>query len=53
MAKVTTGVSLDEEVMEGVRKLAEKSSRNLSNYINWVLKRHLEEESKKLIRRAG
>ena len=40
--KVKVSVSLDEDVIEKVKELAEKDDRNFSQYINTVLKKHIE-----------
>ncbi len=40
--KSKVSVTLDDPVLEAVRKLAEEQDRSLSSYINLVLKAHLE-----------
>ncbi len=37
--KVT--ITLDPEVMEKIRRLAEEDDRNFSQYVNMVLKQHI------------
>ena len=41
MAKKITGFSLDEDVLEGIKKLAKKEERSISNYVNILLAKHL------------
>ena len=45
--KDRVSVTLDPEVIAGIRELAEQSDRNFSQYINLVLKRHLQSQQKK------
>ena len=40
--KASVSITLDEDVLENVRQLAEKYERSLSQYINLLLRRHLE-----------
>lgn len=39
--KVKVSISLDENVIERIRELAEEDDRSFSQYINMVLKEHL------------
>ena len=43
MSKKITGFSLDEDVVEGIKKLAKKDDRTVSNYVNIILTKHLKE----------
>ena len=36
-------ISIDSDLLEAIRKKAEEDDRSLSQYINLVLKKHLEE----------
>lgn len=40
--KSKVSITLDEDVIIRIRELAEKDDRNFSQYINLVLKKHLE-----------
>jgi hypothetical protein len=40
--KEKLSISLDPEVIEGIRRLAEMDDRNFSSYVNRVLKEHLQ-----------
>lgn len=40
-------ITIDGDILEKIRDKAEYDGRSLSQYINLVLKRHLEEEEKK------
>lgn len=44
--KVKLSITLDEDVAEAVRRLAEEDDRSVSQYINLVLKNHLAEQNK-------
>ena len=44
--KHKVSVSLDEDVIEHIKELAENEDRNFSQYINLVLKKHLTEQKK-------
>lgn len=39
--KVKLSITLDEDVVETIRKLAEEDDRSVSQYINLILKTHL------------
>ncbi len=39
--KVKVSISLDENIIERVRELAEEDDRSFSQYINMVLKEHV------------
>lgn len=43
--KVKVSESLDEDVIERIKKLAEKDDRNFSQYINLVLRKHINEQT--------
>ena len=43
--KSKVSITLDEEVIKRIKDLAEADDRNFSQYINLVLKKHLERES--------
>lgn len=40
--KVKVSVSLDEDVIEIIKDLAEQDDRNFSSYINKILKEHIQ-----------
>ena len=40
--KIKVSVSLDEDVIEKIKDLAEQDDRNFSSYINKVLKEHIQ-----------
>ena len=42
--KEKISITLDGDILEKIREKAEYDDRSLSQYINLVLKRHLEEE---------
>ena len=44
--KAKISITLDEDLIQRVRKLAEADDRNFSQYINLVLKKHLAEVSR-------
>jgi len=43
--KKNVSLTLDHEVVEGIKKLAEESDRSFSQYVNMVLKRLLKNKS--------
>ena len=43
--KSKVSITLDEEVIKRIKDLAEADDRNFSQYINLVLKKHIERES--------
>ena len=45
--KTSVSITLDDPILEEVKKLAERDDRSLSSYINLVLKAHLENLSQK------
>ena len=45
--KVRISVTLDEEVLERTKELAEEDGRPLSQYINLVLRQHIRKKKKK------
>ncbi|MBR6727488.1 MAG: toxin-antitoxin system protein [Clostridia bacterium] len=44
--KVTVSVTLEEEIVEELKKRAEESYRSFSQYVGWVLKQYLSKEKK-------
>ena len=42
--KSKVSITLDEEVIRRIKELAEADDRNFSQYINLVLKKHIESE---------
>lgn len=40
--KIKVSVTLDHDIVEKLKELAEKDDRSFSQYINIVLRRHLE-----------
>lgn len=44
--KVKLSITLDEDVAESVRRLAEEDDRSVSQYINLILKNHLLKKDK-------
>ena len=44
--KEKISITIDENVLEKLRILAENDDRSLSQYINIVLKQHIEKENK-------
>ena len=44
--KKNVSLTLDHEVVEGIKKLAEESDRSFSQYVNLVLKEYLKEQDK-------
>jgi len=47
--KKTVSISLDVDVIEGVKILAEESDRSFSQYINTVLKRLLRNKTEHIL----
>jgi len=45
--KKTVSIRLDDELIERLKQLAEKENRNLSNYIETVLKKYIKESIQK------
>lgn len=45
--KQKISITIDSDVLERIKEKAEYDDRSLSQYINLVLKKHLEEEEKK------
>lgn len=45
--KKNISMTLDVEVIEGMRKLAEENDRSLSQYVNLVLKKYLKSREEK------
>ncbi len=43
--KSKVSITLDEEVIKKIKDLAEADDRNFSQYINLVLKKHIERKS--------
>lgn len=44
--KTSVSITLDDPILEEIKKLAERDDRSLSSYINQVLKAHLEQKKK-------
>lgn len=44
--KVKVSVSLDEDVINKIKEMAEQDDRNFSQYINVVLRKHIEDTKK-------
>ncbi len=42
--RVTVGVTIEQEVLEEIKRRAKDSERSVSRYINWVLRKHLRGE---------
>ena len=49
--KLKVSITLDAPVVEETKKLAELDDRSLSQYINLILRNHLEQEKKQQQRR--
>lgn len=45
--KKKISITIDSDILEKIKENAEYDDRSLSQYINLVLKKHLEEEEKK------
>ena len=45
--KQKISITIDSDILEKIKEKAEYDDRSLSQYINLVLKKHLEEEDKK------
>lgn len=45
--KKNISMTLDVDVIEGMRKLAEENDRSLSQYVNLVLKKYLKSREEK------
>ena len=43
--KVKVSITLDSDVLDMLKNLAEKDDRSLSQYINLILKKHLQKNS--------
>lgn len=43
--KSKVSITLDEDVIRKIKDLAENDDRNFSQYINLVLKKHIEKEA--------
>ena len=44
--KSKVSITLDDDVIEKIRNLAEEDDRNFSQYINMILKKHIKEQNK-------
>ena len=44
--KSKVSITLDEDVIKRIKDLAEADDRNFSQYINLVLKKHIQKKSK-------
>ncbi|MFK5855246.1 MAG: hypothetical protein QM503_03880 [Bacteroidota bacterium] len=47
MVKVASSLKLEENLMEKIKKAAEKENRAVNNYIETVLLKHFEEKENK------
>ena len=45
--KEHVSITIDSDILEKVREIAEADDRSLSQYINLVLKKHLEDRKEK------
>ena len=45
--KQKISITIDSDILEKIKEKSEYDDRSLSQYINLVLKKHLEEEEKK------
>jgi len=45
--KKNVSMTLDVDVIEGMRRLAEENDRSLSQYVNLILKRYLKSREEK------
>ena len=45
--KQKISITIDSDILEKIKEKAEYDDRSLSQYINLILKKHLEEEEKK------
>ena len=45
--KERISITIDSDILEKIKEKAEYDDRSLSQYINLILKKHLEEEEKK------
>jgi len=45
--KIRTSITLDEDIYEKIKTLAENDDRSLSSYINLLLREHIENKTKK------
>ena len=45
--KTKISITIDDPILEQVKRLAEEQDRSLSSYINLVLRAHLESKGKK------
>lgn len=45
--KVKLSITIDEDIAEKTRELAELDDRSLSQYINMVLRQHIRDQEKK------
>lgn len=45
--KSKVSITLDEDIIKTIRRLAESDDRNFSQYINIVLKKHIKERSER------
>jgi len=47
--KQKISITIDEDILEKVKSLAENNDRSLSQYINLILKEHLKKNSNKSV----
>lgn len=41
--KAKVSITLDQDVVDGIKELAEADDRSFSQYINFILKKHIKE----------
>lgn len=51
--KEKVSVTLDSDVIEDIRRLADEDERSLSQYINLILKKYLHDRNKKVPARSS
>jgi metal-responsive CopG/Arc/MetJ family transcriptional regulator len=44
--KVKVSVTLDEDIVDKIKALSENDDRSFSQYVNHILKKHIEKEQK-------
>ncbi|MCI9175964.1 MAG: ribbon-helix-helix protein, CopG family [Lachnospiraceae bacterium] len=49
--KIKVSITLDEEIINEIKELAEQDDRSFSQYINLVLKEYLKDNNSKELRR--
>lgn len=46
MSKIKTSITIDEEVVNAIKEIAEKEDRNFSQQVNKILKDYLKDRAK-------